>query len=102
MTFIPNGAELRVVPQELRELELLPDFEHEEVLTALASRFEQREFDRGETIVERGQPADQIALIAHGKVQRIDLGKYGDETVLGILADGDQFIWPALLETDVG
>lgn len=100
VTFIPNGAELRVVPQELRELALLRDFEDEEVLTALAGRFEQREFDRGETIVERGQPADEIVLVAHGKVQRIGRGKYGDETVLGTLADGDHFIWPALLETD--
>jgi CRP-like cAMP-binding protein len=100
VTFVPNGAELRVVPQELRELALLRDFEDEEVLGALATRFEQREFGRDETIVERGQPADQIVLIAHGKVQRIGLGKYGDETVLGVLADGDHFIWPALLETD--
>ena len=100
VTFVPNGAELHVVPQELRELALLRDFEDEEVLTALAGRFEQREFARDEVIVERGQPADQIVLIAHGKVQQMGLGKYGDETVLGVLADGDHFIWPALLETD--
>lgn len=100
VTFVPNGADLHLVPQELRELALLRDFEEDEVLAALASRFEQREFDRGATIVERGQPADQIVLIAHGKVQRIGRGKYGDETVLGTLADGDHFIWPALLETD--
>ena len=100
VTFVPNGADLHVVPQELRELALLRDFEDDEVLAALASRFEQREFDRGATIVERGQSADQIVLIAHGKVQRIGRGKYGDETVLGTLADGDHFIWPALLETD--
>jgi CRP-like cAMP-binding protein len=100
VTFVPNGADLHVVPQELRELALLRDFEDDEVLAALASRFEQREFDRGDTIVELGQPADQIVLIAHGKVQRIGRGKYGDETVLGTLADGDHFIWPALLETD--
>ncbi|HEX2054534.1 MAG TPA: family 2B encapsulin nanocompartment shell protein, partial [Actinomycetota bacterium] len=100
VTFIPNGAELHVVPQELRELALLRDFEDEEVLAALASRFEQRDLDSGENIVERGQPADEIVLIAHGKVQRIGEGKYGDETVLGTLADGDHFIWPALLETD--
>ncbi len=100
VTFVPNGAELRVVPQELRELALLRDFEDEEVLGALASRFVQREYARGETIVERGQAADEIVLIAHGKVQKIGVGKYGDETVLGVIADGDHFIWPALLETD--
>jgi CRP-like cAMP-binding protein len=99
VTFIPNGAELRVIPQELRELALLRDFEDEETLSALATRFEQREYAAGEAIVERGQPADQIVLIAHGKVQRIGLGKYDDETNLGVLADGDHFMWPAILET---
>ena len=40
-------------------------------------------------IVERGRPADQVILIAHGKVNKLGTGKYGDETVLGVLADGD-------------
>ena len=100
VTFVPNGADLRVVPQELRELALLRGFEDDETLAALASRFEQREFAAGESIVERGQPADQVVLIAHGKVQKIGLGKYGDETVQAVLVDGDHFMWQAILETD--
>jgi CRP-like cAMP-binding protein len=99
VTFIPNGADLRVIPQELKELGLLRDFEDEETLNALAARFEQREYAAAEVIVERGQAADQIVLIAHGKVQRIGLGKYGDETILGVLADGDHFMWQAIIET---
>jgi CRP-like cAMP-binding protein len=100
ITFIPNGADLRVIPQELRELALLREFEDEEVLGTLAGRFEQREYGPGEVIVERGQPADRIVLIAHGKVQKIGLGKYGDETILGVLADGEHFMWQAIIETD--
>ena len=100
VTFIPNGAGLRVIPQELRELSGLRNFDDDEVLGALASRFVQQEYEPGQNIVELGQPADQIVLIAHGKVQQIGLGKYGDETVLGVLADGDHFSYQALLEVE--
>jgi hypothetical protein len=100
VTFIPNGAGLRVIPQELRELSGLRTFDDDEVLSALAGRFAQHEYEPGQTIVEVGQPADQIVLIAHGKVQQIGLGKYGDETILGTLADGDHFSYQALLEVE--
>jgi CRP-like cAMP-binding protein len=100
ITFVPNGAEVRVIPQELRELALLRDFDDEEVLTALAGRFEQRDLESGETIVTRGEAADEVVIIVHGKVEKTGIGKYGDETSLGVLADGDHFMWPALLETN--
>ncbi|HXL19027.1 MAG TPA: family 2B encapsulin nanocompartment shell protein, partial [Streptosporangiaceae bacterium] len=38
-----------------------------------------------------GQQADQIFLIAHGKVHKLGAGKYGSQTVLGVLAEGDHF-----------
>src|SRR2546426_3199391 len=82
VTFVQTGAEVRVIPQELREIALLRDFDDEVVLGALAQRFVQREFEPGAAIVEAGQPADQICLIAHGKVNIIGVGKYGDPTVL--------------------
>jgi len=99
VTFIATGADVRVIPQELRELPMLRQFDDDAVLAALAERFVQRELGPGEVIVERGQPADQICLVAHGKVNKIGLGKYGDETVLGVLADGDHFSYQALLES---
>ncbi len=98
VSFISTGAEVTVVPQELRELAGLRDFDDEEVLSALAARFTQREYAPGEAIVTRGQPADAICLIAHGKVEKIGAGKYGQDTVLGTLADGDHFTYQALLE----
>ncbi len=57
------------------------------------------EFKPGEVIVQAGQPAESIWLIAHGKVNRIGAGKYGDVTILETLADGDQFSYEAILES---
>jgi CRP-like cAMP-binding protein len=91
VTFIPNGAEVRVIPEELRELPMLRNFDDPGVLSALAGRFAQREFEAGNTIVQEGQPADQLVLIVHGKVNKIGPGYFGDPTVLGVLADGDYF-----------
>ncbi|QLH27479.1 cyclic nucleotide-binding domain-containing protein [Streptomyces sp. Rer75] len=87
--FVATGADVRVIPAELRELPPLRAFEDEEVLGALAERFTQREVAAGETIVEAGRPADEIVLIAHGKGNKLGTGKYGDPTVLGVIADGD-------------
>src|SRR6266545_3934671 len=64
VTFVQTGAQVQVIPQELRELALLREFDDEAVLAALAQRFVQQEFEPGQSIVEAGQPADQICLIA--------------------------------------
>ena len=99
LTFVTSGAGVRVVPRELRELSFLAAFDHDETLLALADRFVPRQVAPGEVIVERGRPADQIVLIAHGKLERIGLGKYGEDAVLDILTEGDHFSYRALLET---
>jgi CRP-like cAMP-binding protein len=91
VTFSKTGATVRVIPPELGELPLLRGFEDEEVLDALADRFEQRELEAGDVIVEFGHQADQVFLIAHGKIRKIGAGEYGDEIALGLLADGDYF-----------
>lgn len=89
--FSTTGAQVRVIPRELGELRLLRGFDDVSVLSALADRFVQREFAPGELLVEAGGAADQVFLIAHGRLDRIGTGKYGDEKVLGVLADGDHF-----------
>jgi CRP-like cAMP-binding protein len=91
VTFTTTGAEVRVIPEELGELPVLRGFADKEVLGALAGRFTQQEFAVGNTIVQEGQPADQVFLIAHGKVTKIGPGKYGEPTRLDVLADGDYF-----------
>ncbi|WP_405526964.1 family 2B encapsulin nanocompartment shell protein [Streptomyces avidinii] len=98
--FVQDGANVRVIPRELGELALLRGFDDDEVLTALAGRCVQRDFRVGEVIVERGTPADQIHLIAHGRISQTSVGKYGDDVAVAVLADGDRFGENALLDAD--
>ncbi len=99
VTFSSVGAKVSVIPQELCELPILRGYDDAETLAALADRFEQKEFAAGEILTEAGKEADSVYLIAHGKVQRIGKGKYGDETVLDTLADGDYYSYQAILES---
>lgn len=91
LTFTNVGDQIRVIPQELGELPLLRGFDDTSALNALADRFVQREYGPGDVIVEFGHQADQVFLIAHGKVNKVGIGKYGDQAVLGVLANGDYF-----------
>src|ERR1700709_401776 len=59
VTFTNIGAAVSVIPQELRELPLLRDFEDDAILSALASRFVQHEYNVGDAIVQAGSPAEQ-------------------------------------------
>ncbi|WP_257450498.1 family 2B encapsulin nanocompartment shell protein [Archangium lipolyticum] len=99
VTFYNTGAKVQVIPQELTELPILRGFDDVTVLTTLADRFVQREFKPGDVITQAGQEADAIYLIAYGKVNKIGKGKYGDDTVLEVLADGDHYSYQALLES---
>ncbi|MFE9844787.1 family 2B encapsulin nanocompartment shell protein [Streptomyces goshikiensis] len=96
--FVQDGARVRVIPRELGEIAMLRGFDDVEVLTALAGRCVQRDFRPGEVLVERGSPAGEIHLIAHGRINQTAVGKYGDEVAVGVLADGDRFGDHALLD----
>ncbi|UQX04237.1 family 2B encapsulin nanocompartment shell protein [Streptomyces sp. RerS4] len=98
--FVQDGADVRVIPRELGELALLRGFDDVDVLTALAGRCVQRDFRAGEVLVQRGNPAEQIHLIAHGRISQTSVGKYGDEVDLAVLADGDRFGDHALVDED--
>ncbi|MBN3943797.1 MAG: family 2B encapsulin nanocompartment shell protein [Nostoc sp.] len=99
VSFTNTGAQIQVIPQELTELPLLRGFEDVGVLNALASQFVQQEFAAGDVIIRAGQQANQVLLIAHGKVNKIGPGKYDDQVVLAVLADGDHFGDYALVES---
>ena len=99
LKFTTFGAAVHVIPQELCELPLLRGFADSAILGELAGRFVQQEFKPGDVIVEAGKPADQLFLIAHGKANRLGTGKYGNQTVLGVLADGDYFGERAVVES---
>jgi CRP-like cAMP-binding protein len=89
LSFSATGSDVRVIPAELTELPPLRDFVDDDVLTALADRFYQQEYQPGDVIAEFGSRVDDVVLIAHGKVGKVGIGEYGDGTDLGTVADGD-------------
>ena len=92
-----DGA-AQVVPDDLRELPLLRDFDDQEVLDSLAGKFRQHKIRAGKTIFRQGALADRIVVVAAGKVEKVVTGPYGNETVMATLAEGDYFGWDPVLE----
>ncbi|KND27443.1 MULTISPECIES: family 2B encapsulin nanocompartment shell protein [Streptomyces] len=100
VTFVKTGDRVAVIPAELGELPALRTYEDIEVLGELAQRCEQREFASGDVLAEFGSQAEEVFLLAHGKVEKIGTGPYGDDAVLGVLADGAYFGDQALLDPE--
>ncbi|WP_329565165.1 family 2B encapsulin nanocompartment shell protein [Kitasatospora sp. NBC_01266] len=100
VSFVKTGAAVRVLAPTLRELPALRGFEDDALLEELGARFVQRDFRAGEELCVAGQPIDEVFLIAHGKVNKIGSGKYGDHAVVGVLADGDHLGDEALTSAD--
>ncbi|MGW6138178.1 family 2B encapsulin nanocompartment shell protein [Streptomyces sp. NPDC055144] len=100
VTFVKTGDQVRVIPAELGELPVLRDYGDQEVLEELAVRCRQREYAPGELLASFGSPADEVFLLAHGKVEKVGTGPYGDDAVLGVLADGAYFGEQALLDPE--
>ncbi|MDX2604660.1 family 2B encapsulin nanocompartment shell protein [Streptomyces caniscabiei] len=100
VTFVKTGDRVAVIPAELGELPALRTYEDIDVLGELAQRCEQREFAPGDVLAEFGSQAQEVFLLAHGKVEKIGTGPYGDDAVLGVLADGAYFGEQALLDPD--
>ncbi|MFF5500589.1 family 2B encapsulin nanocompartment shell protein [Streptomyces roseolus] len=98
VTFVQTGDRVAVIPAELGELPALRGYEDAAALAELASRCVQREVPAGEVIAAAGAPADRVYLLAHGRVEQLGEGPYGDEAVLGVLADGSYFGDAALLD----
>ncbi|RSS80440.1 family 2B encapsulin nanocompartment shell protein [Streptomyces sp. WAC06614] len=91
VTFVKTGDQVQVIPAELGELPLLRDYEDLDVLTELAQRCSQIDFAAGQELTSFGSPADQVFLLAHGRIDQIGPGPYGDDAVLRTVADGAYF-----------
>lgn len=101
LNFTNIGAKVEIIPQELLKLPLLRGYDGDSaVIDSLARLFVQKEFKAGDSIVEMGQSAEHVFLIAHGKAKRLGVGKYGDSVTLDVLADGDHFGDQAVVESD--
>ena len=99
--FTNTGAEVRVIPAELRELPLLRGYDDPDVLTALAGKFKQRESRAGRRrSSRRARPPTRSLLIAHGKVEKLGEAKYGDEAVLDVWPTATTSATQVLLEDD--
>jgi hypothetical protein len=98
--FTNVGSKITVIPAELTEIPFLRGYDDAEVLAALAGKFKQVDFAPGDVIIEKGKPADSINLIARGKIEKVGEGKYGDDAVIAVWADGDHFSYEVLLEDD--
>ena len=91
VSFETTGDQVRVIPRTLTELPVLRGLADPATLDALAARFAQQAFAAGDVVVEAGKAADQLFLVAHGKLSKVGRGKFDDDEVLGVLADGDYF-----------
>ncbi|WP_030210716.1 family 2B encapsulin nanocompartment shell protein [Streptomyces sp. NRRL S-87] len=91
VTFVKTGDRVQVIPAELGELPLLRDYDDLDVLTELAQRCRQRDFEAGEELTSFGSRAEEVYLLAHGRIDQIGPGPYGDDAVVGTVADGSYF-----------
>ncbi|MBW5481606.1 family 2B encapsulin nanocompartment shell protein [Streptomyces bambusae] len=91
VTFVKTGDRVQVVPAELGELPLLRGYEDPDVLAELAQRCRQVDFEAGQELTSFGSRADEVFLLAHGRVDQVGPGPYGDDAVLRTVADGAYF-----------
>ncbi|MCF3181863.1 family 2B encapsulin nanocompartment shell protein [Streptomyces sp. NPDC127069] len=98
--FVKTGSQVQVIPAELGELPLLRDYTDEDVLTELAARCRQLDFEAGQELTSFGSPSDQVFLLAHGRIDQIGPGPYGDDAVLRTVADGAFFGEDSLTEEE--
>ena len=89
VTFVQTGADVSVLPDSLREVPALGAVADDALLAELAGRFTRREFAAGQVLAEGSAPIDEVLLLAHGKLEQLASGKYGNEGVARGYADGD-------------
>ncbi|HEY4456986.1 MAG TPA: family 2B encapsulin nanocompartment shell protein [Pseudonocardiaceae bacterium] len=97
--FLQEGDRVRVIAATLRELPLYRGFDDDDALTAMADGLVQHDYEPGQVIVEAGSPSVEGFLLAYGKVDKVQTGKYGDEVALGTLAEGEYFGQQMLAES---
>lgn len=100
ITFVKTGDRVEVIPAELAELPVLRGYGDDDVLSELAQRCRQREIGAGQVIASFGNRSEEVYLLAHGRAEKVGTGPYGDDQVLGVLADGAYFGEQALLDPD--
>ncbi|MEW2413984.1 family 2B encapsulin nanocompartment shell protein [Streptomyces sp. NPDC046866] len=98
--FVKTGSQVQVIPAELGELPLLRTYEDLDVLTELARRCRQVDFEPGQELTSFGSVSDQVFLLAHGRIEQIGPGPYGEDAVLRTVADGAYFGEDSLVDDE--
>ncbi|MEV6729156.1 MULTISPECIES: family 2B encapsulin nanocompartment shell protein [unclassified Streptomyces] len=98
--FIKTGTQVQVIPAELGELPLLRTYEDLEVLSELAQRCRQVDFEAGQELTSFGSASDQVFLLAHGRIDQVGPGPYGEDAVLRTVADGAYFGEDSLVDEE--
>jgi CRP-like cAMP-binding protein len=88
---LQTADRVSVIPGDLGEFPALRGYDDDEVLSALAARFTQREVEAGTVVTRAGTPVDEVFVIAHGRVSRAKGNAYGEDKTLGLLAGGQYF-----------
>src|SRR5262249_33869937 len=91
VSFAQAADQVTVVPPSLREIPLFAGLDDEAALAALADGFDRQDVTAGTVIAERGQPAEALYLVAHGRGNRLGAGHFDEGTSLGAVADGGYF-----------
>jgi CRP-like cAMP-binding protein len=90
VSFSLASDRIQVVGPTLAELPALRSLaDNPGLLEALAPHFTQHTYQAGDTIAEQNTPANQLILIAHGKITTSAPTKYGATATLDTLVDGD-------------
>ncbi|WP_328620337.1 family 2B encapsulin nanocompartment shell protein [Streptomyces sp. NBC_00354] len=98
--FIKTGTQVQVIPAELGELPLLRTYEDLDVLSELAQRCRQVDFEAGQELTSFGSGSDQVFLLAHGRIDQVGPGPYGEDAVLRTVADGAYFGEDSLVDEE--
>lgn len=90
---INSGEDVQIIPETLAEIPILRGYGHSPderaVLATLASQFVTRQLGSGQVLAQAGSSIVEVHIIAHGKVERIGTGHYGNQGRVAMLADGD-------------
>ncbi|MER7462094.1 family 2B encapsulin nanocompartment shell protein [Streptomyces sp. NPDC097981] len=98
--FVKTGSQVQVIPAELGELPLLRTYEDLDVLGELAQRCRQIDFEAGQELTSFGSASDSVFLLAHGRIEQIGPGPYGEDAVLRTVADGAYFGEDSLVDAE--
>ncbi|MFD3548584.1 family 2B encapsulin nanocompartment shell protein [Streptomyces sp. NPDC058655] len=98
--FIKTGTQVQVIPAELGELPLLREYEDLDALGELAQRCQQIDFEAGQELTSFGSPSDKVFLLAHGRIDQVGPGPYGEDAVLRTVADGAYFGEDSLVDQE--